>query len=355
MKIAVLSAANSIHTVKIVNSLSELGHEICLFSLPQHDDKEKAINSVVKIVYLKATGYLKNHKQLAEELKSFGAEVLYAHYATGYGTLARNTKFHPTVLAVWGSDVYDFPRKSPIHAMLLRKNLAFADRIFSTSNIMGKRTRKYVDKEILTTPFGVDITDFSPAQTNEHEGIRIGFLKGVSEKYGITYLVDAFSQLLKKHPDMLLTLAVYGDGDQLLSMKEKVKELNIEDKVTFFGRIPHCEASAALRTMDIFCVPSTLDSESFGVAAVEAMSCRLPCVVSDVDGLSEVTVDGVTGIIVPRKNAQALCEALEKLVLDRDLCIEMGKNGRARVEELYDWQQNIRIIEQGLAEAIGKK
>lgn len=354
MKIAVLSAANSIHTVKIVNSLAGMGHRVRLYSMPQHRDVDGAVATDVEIVYLDDTSYLKNHRQLRRELSSFGARVLYAHYATGYGTVARKTGFHPTVLAVWGSDVYDFPRKSPVHGMLLRKNLAFADRIFSTSDVMARRTRRYVNGDILTTPFGVDLTDFTPGHRSDDGEICIGFLKAVSEKYGISYLLQAFAELTKRLPAYALRLSVYGDGDQLADMKALAAGLGIDGRVRFFGRIPHQQASDALRTMDIFCVPSTLDSESFGVSAVEAMACALPCVVSDVDGLCEVTVQGVTGLIVPRKNAGALCDALEKLVTDPALRRQMGAAGRARVEELYDWNRNIKTIEQGLLQAAGE-
>lgn len=355
MKLAVLSAANSIHTVKIVNSLAELGHTVTLYSLPNHRDIDHAIIEKVSVVYLAKSGYMQNHRQLRQLLNASGAQVLYAHYATGYGTLARRTGFHPTVLAVWGSDVYDFPQKSPFHALLVRRNLSFADAIFSTSFAMAKRTKAYTDKEITVTPFGVDLSEFFPASAHKQEGfpVRIGFLKGVSEKYGIRHLIEAFAMLMDHLPNVPLQLAVYGGGNQLNEMKQLAAALKIEANVIFYGQIPHAQAADALRTMDIFCVPSTLDSESFGVSAVEAMACGLPCIVSDVDGLQEVTRHGVTGLTVPRSNPVVLCEALEKLIQDPVLCCQMGQAGRKRVEELYDWRQNIRTIENGLLKAMG--
>ncbi len=348
MNLAVLSAANSSHTVKIVNALAGRGHRVVLYSLPQHKDVDHAISSAVSLVYLKETSYTKNHKQLATLLKEQKAEVLYAHYATGYGTLARKTKFQPTVLAVWGSDVYDFPFKSPVHAWLLRKNLKFPKVIFSTSHAMAVRTRQFTQTPIVETPFGVDITRFSPNKQEHGEKIRIGYLKIVAEIYGIEDLVRGFALLLQKTKNANLELAIYGDGDLLPSMKELASGLNIQDRVVFYGRIPHKEAPGALNTMDILCVPS--HRESFGVSAIEGMACGIPCVVSKADGLQEVTKDGETGLTVECKSPESICNALERLVNNPELCQKMGEAGRIRACDLYDWEKNISTIENALTD-----
>lgn len=351
MKTAVLSAANSIHTVKIVNSLQKLGHSVTLFSLSRHSDCDNAVSGGVNIKYLEKSGYISNAAVLKDELARGGYDVLYAHYATGYGALARKAGFHPTVLAVWGSDVYDFPNKSPIHRYILKKNLAFADKIFSTSRAMAKQTEKFVKGEIAVTPFGVDIEEFCPSGRKFGEnGVHIGFLKSVSQNYGISYLLDGFAEFVNRNPHTDVFLDIYGDGDLLAEMKNKAAALGIDGKTEFFGRIPHSRAPEALGKMDIFCVPSCF--ESFGVAAVEAMACGLPCIAGDADGLNEVTVNNVTGITVRSKNGSDICAALERLVFDGGLCKKMGEAGRKRVVRLYDWDKNIRLIEENLKKVI---
>ena len=354
MKIALLSAANSVHTVKIANGLAGLGHAVALYSLAAHADPDNAVDPAVTVTYLPKKGYAANAKALKQGLAAFGPDVLYAHYATGYGTLARRAAFHPTVLAVWGSDVYDFPRKSPFHAALLRRNLAFADAVFSTSRCMARRTMQYTAKQPLVTPFGVDLNVFRP-QPHARGQVCIGFLKTVAPKYGLDVLLRAFAQLTRKRPDLDVTLSVYGDGPKAEAMQALSRTLGVAEKVTFFGRVPHADVPAALQTMDIFCAPSTLNSESFGVAAVEAMACGLPCVVSDVDGLQEVTRHGETGLTVPRRNADALCDALIKLTENGGLRRTMGQAARERAAVAYDWQNNLRTIERGLAKAAGKQ
>ncbi|WP_225810103.1 glycosyltransferase [Halomonas lysinitropha] len=92
-----------------------------------------------------------------------------------------------------------------------------------------------------------------------------------------------------------------------------------------------------MNEFDIYVALSRLDSESFGVAVLEAGAAGLPVVVSDAGGLPEVTLDGVTGVVVPRENAQAASEAIEKLVYDPELRLRMGQAARDHVKRHYSW------------------
>jgi len=96
-----------------------------------------------------------------------------------------------------------------------------------------------------------------------------------------------------------------------------------------------------LGSLDIFAILSILDSETFGVAAVEASACGIPVVATSVGGLPEVITAEKTGIIVPPKDTLGTAAALNRLISDEKLRIEMGINGRKKVEENYDWSANI--------------
>ena len=105
---------------------------------------------------------------------------------------------------------------------------------------------------------------------------------------------------------------------------------------------------AWLNRLDIYAAPSRLDSESFGVAVIEASACALPVVVSDVGGLPEVVRDGETGLIVPRDDVPALQAALKRLVLDAALRERLGQGGRAHVEREYEWGHCVDLMERCL-------
>lgn len=119
MKICFLSDANSIHTKKLCAFFKDRGHEVYVISLNEGVipnvkvysfdvslDKIRNKNNLKKLEYLT---YRKKVKKLIREINP---DIVHAHYATSYGFLGALSNFHPYVLSVWGSDVFDFPRKT---------------------------------------------------------------------------------------------------------------------------------------------------------------------------------------------------------------------------------------------------
>lgn len=360
MKIALIAPANSIHTVKWANAFAARGHKVRLYSLPNHMNQSEAIDGRVEIVYLKTGGfggYLRDGKELRRELERFRPDIVNAHYASGYGTLARMAKVHPLLLSVWGSDVYDFPYKSPLHKHMIWKNIQNADRLASTSHVMAEQVKRLYpyEKEIFVTPFGVDTARFCK-QDAQKECFTVGVVKLLEDKYGLTYLIRGFAKFLKKLPaGEKAKLLIYGKGSRRDDLQALIEQLGIADSARLCGAIPNTQVPSAISGMDVFCVPSVLNSESFGVSAVEAMACEVPVIASDVDGFTETVADGVTGFLVPREDAEAIAERLFQLHADAQLRREMGLAGRERVERLYDWEKNVSTMEQALLETAGQK
>jgi len=342
MKLAFLAAASSIHTVKWVNEMVVRGHEVHLITM--HSPKEKISEQVHfhRLPYKPNIGYYLNFPVLKNLLRQIKPDILNAHYASGYGTLARLSDFHPTLLSVWGSDVYDFPYKSKIKMNILQKNLAFADRIASTSKVMKKQTESICKckSEIDVTPFGVDCEKFKPMKVNRDKSqIRIGTIKKMASKYGIATLIKAFAIVKSKfHGDVILILV--GGGPEEEELKCLAQKLNISKYVDFVGRIPHRTVPEYLNSFDIYVALSILDSESFGVAIVEASACELPVVVSDAGGLPEVVADGQTGFVVSRDNPVEAADRILQLLNNPKLRMEMGKAGRQFVLDNYEWKEN---------------
>lgn len=347
MKIALLSSASSIHTVRWANGLSVAGHIV-------HVIKQQPIiesfNPNVKVHIFPnfgILGYFTMTSAVKKLLHNLKPDILNAHYASGYGTTARLVDFHPYLLSVWGSDVYHFPYISPLHKYLLQKNLYAADAIASTSYCMAEQTKSLVNHRpnIYITPFGVDLEKFRPINVKkpfDDAAIIIGTVKTLSEKYGIEYLIRAFKIVSEKHSNLPLRLLIVGDGNLEKKLKQIAKDLNIAEKTIFTGRISHEEVPTYQNMLDVSVSVSVSNSESFGVAIIEASACAKPVVVSNVGGLPEVVDDGVTGIIVPPRDPEATADAIERLILDRTLREQMGQAGRKKVEQLYAWDSNVK-------------
>jgi len=257
-------------------------------------------------------------------------------------------------LSVWGSDVYDFPYQSSFKMKLLQKNLRAADLIASTSHVMAKQTNNLCAglSKIHITPFGVDTTFFNPSdRAKSNDTLTIGTIKSLTFKYGIDTLIKGFAgayNSLKKHDEQIaekLHLLIVGDGNDRRALEELACSLNIDKITKFIGAVVYSSVSDYLHKLDIYVAVSRLDSESFGVAIVEASACALPVIVSDVGGLPEVVSDGVSGIIIPCDDSYMLAKMLEKLILNRDLRKRMGQAGLERVIEKYTWEESVSIME----------
>lgn len=355
MVILFLSNANSVHTVRWVNSLVEKGHEVHLASILNHANKNvDIIDKRVKVYTLKYSGqkgYYLNLFQLQKIYNNIRPDIVNAHYASGYGTLARVARLKPLILSVWGSDVYDFPYKNKFNMKLIKKNLEYADKIASTSYCMADQVRKLLNDEtidIAITPFGVDLNRFCRIEEyRKDDYIYIGITKALSPKYGVIELINAIKTLKSNLDKQKLSdlsskirLLIYGDGEQKEEIVRLIRYLNLQETVELKGKIPNTEIPKILQKLDIFCATS-IANESFGVAVVEAMAMELPVVVTDTDGFKEIVQDGVTGIIVKRNDITSISDALKILILNKTQRKHMGIKGRLRVIKLYNWEENV--------------
>ena len=350
MKILLLADPNSVHTLKWAISLADRGVNLFIFGLGdlkvRNYDSIENINVLTlnqkvtnregyagKIKYLKAVPVVK------EIISDFKPDIIHAHFATSYGLLGALSNFSPLIISVWGSDVFSFPNKSFLHRLVLKYNLGKAGTILSTSEVMARETKKYTDKIIKVTPFGINLDEFNKKCNIKNDELIIGTLKSLDKRYGIDTLLKAFNILVKKFTDLPLRLMIVGGGPEEDFLKSLASELRVSDYVYFIGRIPYEQIVEYHNQMAVTVFVS--NSESFGVAVIEASSCEKPVVVSDVGGLPEVVEDGVTGFIVPPRNPEATAAAIEKLILDESLRDKMGKAGRERVKRLYDWNNNV--------------
>jgi glycosyltransferase involved in cell wall biosynthesis len=301
-------------------------------------------------------GYFLNMFALKKMIKKIKPDLVHVHYVTGYGTLGSLSGFQPRIVSVWGSDIFNFPLISFFNEALVRWNVKRGAWIGSTSYIMAHQTLKVVPEaqgKISVTPFGIDLEKFTPRpELKDPDRIIIGSVKTLDFKYGIDVLIRGFAALLARLEtegrfELIdkLELQIAGQGTLESRLRDIVRDFKIETKVKFLGQIPHDQVPNVLNRFDIYSAPSREDSESFGVAIVEASSCEVPVVVTRVGGLQEVVLDGITGLIVEKDSVSELAAAFYKLIMDKDLRIKMGKAGRLHVTSLYNWPSNVSRME----------
>ncbi|EGR4192238.1 glycosyltransferase family 4 protein [Vibrio cholerae] len=340
MKVAILGNANSIHVYKWVEGLFSRGIEVHLLSCHHTENSYSKGIHTYKLDPIAPLGYIFSVIKLRKLLDKIRPDILHAHYVTGYGTLATLSGYSPRLLSAWGADVYDFPQKSRLHHWLVEKNLSTCNAIGSTSICMSDVIRTISSKlpPVYITPFGVDTSLFFPKVKNENkEKIVLGTVKFLHAKYGIDILIRAFDLVLKQSECLNIELVIVGSGPEEMNLKSLASELGISHSVRFEGYVDNKNISQYINEFDIFIALSRLESESFGVAVIEASSCGIPVVVSNVSGFKEVVVQEITGIVVQKDCPKSAADAISRLVSDHDLRQKMGCSGRVHVMNNYSW------------------
>jgi len=132
-------------------------------------------------------------------------------------------------------------------------------------------------------------------------------------------------------------VVIGGHGERLEALRQQVAEQGLADRVHLPGHIPDDELPSYFAACDVFCMPSTLRAEAYGVAMVEAMAVGRPVVASDIagSGVPWVNQHGRTGLNVPVGDPSALATALSGLLADDDLRQQLASGARRRYEEEF--------------------
>jgi len=156
--------------------------------------------------------------------------------------------------------------------------------------------------------------------------------------------------LLEAMRDIEAHLLIVGDGPMRQEWEALTVELALTDWVTFLGHIPDVELPAYYQACDLFILPSTHRSETWGAVQIEAMACGKPVVCTELGtGTSYVNLHGQTGLVVSPCDSAALAEAINRLLSDEGLRRRMGEAGRERAQREFSKEtmieQTLRLYE----------
>ena len=350
MKICFIAPANNYHTKKWAGWFASHGHEVHVISFVTGYIPDVNVHVILtgadpegsdasKLKYLL---HARKLKTIADEIKP---DIVHVHYATSYGTAAALSGIRNYLLSVWGSDIYEFPRKSILHRIMLEFSLRRAALILSTSKAMAKETRRYTRKKIVITPFGVDMNLFSPQKRTRapKDGkFIIGTVKTLSETYGISSILKA-AAIVQKQLQIPLEIRIAGKGPQEEEYKALARQIGIDSITVWLGFISQEDAASEWANMDLALIPSAL--ESFGVSAVEAQACGTPVIISAVPGLMESTKPGLTSVTVKPNSAECLAEAVIALYRDSEKRRRMSAAGRRFVKTRFELNRCFQRIE----------
>jgi glycosyltransferase involved in cell wall biosynthesis len=212
--------------------------------------------------------------------------------------------------------------------------------------------------KVRVVPNGVDLAAMDAARPGPAVRQELGLpenvpligLVGRLDHWGKGHkeLLEAMAALKERYPVQALMV---GGGRREAEMRETAAGLGLAGQAHFLG--PRRDVPDLLQAMDIFVLPSY--SEGVSLALLEAMAAGRPVIASAVGGTPEVVTDGLTGLLIPPRDAAALAGALERLLGDPAGAKKLGEKARKHVEESYSLERLGREINEIYQELVTKK
>ena len=276
-----------------------------------------------------------------------GLDVLHAHYALPHAVSAylarqaaradRGPRRPPKlVTTLHGTDI-TLVGTAPSYAPLTQFVITESDAVTAVSEDLARRTRENFCRDGDGTPCAIDVIPNFVDTELFHPGAGATGLEGPPSAVHVSnfraikrvpWLLEAFA-LATRGSEARLTLV--GDGPEQAAARAAAQRLGIAERVLFLGErdaLPELLAPA-----DVFVLASR--DESFGLSALEAMSCGTPVVATRVGGVPEVVTDEVTGLLAEVDDLEGFADRLGRLLFDRDRAAAMGRAARGDALERF--------------------
>ncbi len=302
--------------------------------------------------------------KMADIAKHEKLDLLHVHYAIPHATsavLARQILAEqginiPIVTTLHGTDI-TLVGRDPSFEPVVTYSMNQSDGITAVSDYLRQETINHFDikRDIEVIPNFIDTERFQRLDTStlkqelcpkcEKVLVHVSNFRPIKNTL---HVVQIFHKL--RQAGLSLKLLLVGDGPDRMPAEHLARKLGIYNEIRFMGKQDAVEE--ILSIADVFIIPS--GSETFGLAALEAMACEVPVVASNIGGLPELVIDGETGFLCPEGDIEAFAEKTRQLATDNELLKRMGKAARKRAVEVFANEHVIPHYEQFYRDTIAK-
>ena len=283
--------------------------------------------------------------KIVDTVKYEELDILHMHYAIPHATsallarqiLAKEGIHIPIVTTLHGTDI-TIVGQDPSFAPVVNYSINESDGVTAVSDYLRRETMQAdISTDIEVIPNFIDTERFKrlPREhfkqaicpNGEKLLVHVSNFRPVKRA---TEVVDVFHNLLQQGHGLKLLLV--GDGPDRVSAEHRARELGVYDDIRFLGKQEPVEE--ILSIADIFLMPS--GSETFGLAALEAMACGVPVIASRIGGLPELVLPGETGFLCELGDIDGYTNAANQLLTDEVLHKRMADASRRRAVEEFD-------------------
>ena len=290
-------------------------------------------------VTLEHVYYLKFYKKYKKE------DVFHVHFATAISPLLALKRIgflkSRLIVTFHGYNAYSLPKGSE-RTLLIDRYRQYVDAITVNSHFLSRHlvSQGFDENMINVIPVGIDCMGFTKhnsmrTHTDFFKLLSVGRLIPLK---GHRFGIEVVKKLVDKGYDVHYTIVGY--GELLESLQDLVTKYKLEDNIEILGKQSQKQIVELLKNSDVFLMTSTYNSsnrrEAFGMVSLEAQISGVPVVGFDSGGFPETVVQGVTGIIVNDRDVDAMVVAVEKLILNTDLCETMKENAKKHVLNKFD-------------------
>ena len=373
MKIAIVCyptfGGSGVVATELGLELAHRGHEIHFITYRQ-PVRLALLNSKVHYHEVNVPEYPLFHYQpyelalsckLVDMVKLYKIELLHVHYAIPHayaGYMAKQMLkdegiIIPMVTTLHGTDI-TLVGNHPFYKTAVSFSINKSDIVTSVSQSLKDDTYKLfnIKKEIHVIPNFIELDKIrNESQISCHRSVMakkeeriVTHISNFRKVKRIPDIIKIFYKIQEKIPAKLMMV---GDGPEKLKAEQLCKELGIEEKVIFFGN--SSEIDQILSYSDLFLLPS--ETESFGLAALEAMAWSVPVISSNSGGLSEVNFDGISGYLSNVGDVDSMAENALKILTD-DATLAKFRESALEIAQQFDIKKILPLYEALYHEAI---
>jgi N-acetyl-alpha-D-glucosaminyl L-malate synthase BshA len=338
-------------------ALAQRGHEIhfIAYALPQRLDhiKENLFFHEVSVNTYPLFQYppysLALTSKMVDTVRHAGLDLLHVHYAIPHATsavlardiLASSGDYLPVVTTLHGTDI-TLVGQDPSYAPVVTHSISNSDGVTTVSEYLRDETIAHfgVSSDIRVIPNFVDTRRFKRQQKQHFkdalcpEGEKVVLhVSNFRKVKRAPDVIRVFARLIEE--GLSLKLLLVGDGPDRVPSETLARELGVYQHCRFLGKQEPVEEILSIG--DLFLMPS--GSESFGLAALEAMSCSVPAVTSNIGGLPELVIHGETGYICELDDLDAFVARSREILTDDGLQSRMALASRARAVDNFEISQ----------------
>lgn len=250
------------------------------------------------------------------------------YYALGVSLLARAFRI-PYVPILRGGNLPSRIKKNPLLSKIIfnhsYKNISPSDYLYSNFKSLG------YDVECIPNNIELNLYQFKERETFTP---KLLYVRSFHKIYNPEMAIRVFVEILKKYKDATLCMVGPEKDGSLQKTKELVKHLNLEDKVTFTGKLDKPVWKKLAENFDVFI--NTTDFDNHPVSVIEAMALGLPVVSTEVGGTPFLITNKINGLLVPPGDVGQFVGAVESILDNPEFAKELAQNARTRVE-LFAW------------------